>query len=1095
MKKKQALIEQQYALETASAKALAERQKIETQATLELLKKEQEAAEAEAELNVLRSFDGDEQNSHRSLPSLPESDSQTKTKNYIENLSIVPPQEPSQPNVHNVYEQQTLNVNNAVKDQRMLRDLDHRNNHRELRSGPPASIHPNIRSLEEPPINVHSSLNPNALSYNPANTQSLSSDFTKFLLKKDLLLTRLTSFNDKPETYASWKNSFKNIMEELGVTPVEEVDLLVKWLGKDSQKYAQSLKTSTSSDPVRELRRIWDRLDERYGAPEMVEAALKRKIDSFARITSKNFKLLYDLSDVLSEIEAVKEDTKYSSLLGYYDSSSGVTPIVRKLPVNLQEKWTNVAVKYIEEHRVPYPPFSIFVDFIRKLSRTKNNPSFIYDPQPSEHVRKDFSSNRLNDKTGISALKTNFVGMSLEKPSSDPTTKCPLHHSNHALNKCKAFRFKPLEARKKLLKENGICFRCCASTSHIRRDCKVPIKCEECGNDRHPTALHVDFRSSEGIPPSTQSSERDSFVKNSSPLDRSSSHGGEESLTTETPKPAAKTLCTQVQRGTFNGKSCSKTLLARVYRKGNPEDQLTLYAIIDDQSNKSLVSPGFFQHFSDVDGYTAYTLSSCMGRIDTFGRRATGFMIESFDGSCTLDLPTLIECDQVPNSKDEIPTCDVANHYPHLTEIAHHFPPIDDTAQVSILIGRDLPEAHHVQAQITGQKGTPFAQKIALGWTLIGETCIGKFHRPDIKTYKTSILGSGRATMLKPCDSDFEVKEKYEHFITTQDFDNLGCTVFQKSPNDEKPGLSNEDREFLRLMDKEFTKDSEGYWTAPLPFRSNRLKLPDNKAQALKRARSLHISMQKDPLKKEHMFTFMQGILGKGHAEVALPVQGDKERWYLPIFGVYHPRKPNQIRGVFDSSAKHCGVSLNDVLLSGPDLLNSLLGVLMRFRREPIAVMTDVQQMFYCFRVKDEHKDYLRFLWYRGNDPNAELIDYRMRVHVFGNSPSPAVASYGLKKIAWISGQTLGEDVANFLQRDFYVDDGLTSLPSEAQAIDLLTRTRSALHKEGRLHLHKIASNSRAVMKAFGAEDLAKELKEVDIGEGTLPVQRSLGIS
>ena len=128
-----------------------------------------------------------------------------------------------------------------------------------------------------------------------------------------------------------------------------------------------------------------------------------------------------------------------------------------------------------------------------------------------------------------------------------------------------------------------------------------------------------------------------------------------------------------------------------------------------------------------------------------------------------------------------------------------------------------------------------------------------------------------------------------------QDLDNQGCTVFHKAPNDEKPGLSSEDRECLKLMDKEFTKDSEGYWTAPLPFRSNRPKLPNNKEQALKRARSLHISMQKDPLKREHMLTFMQGILERGHAEIAPPIHGDKERWYLPIFGVYHPRKPNQI--------------------------------------------------------------------------------------------------------------------------------------------------------------------------------------------------------
>lgn len=97
----------------------------------------------------------------------------------------------------------------------------------------PAGTHPNART-RKPIVNVHSSINPNAPSYNPANTQSLSSDFTKFVPKKDLLLTRLTNFDDKPETYASWKNSFKNIMDELGVTPVEEVHLLVIWLLKDS---------------------------------------------------------------------------------------------------------------------------------------------------------------------------------------------------------------------------------------------------------------------------------------------------------------------------------------------------------------------------------------------------------------------------------------------------------------------------------------------------------------------------------------------------------------------------------------------------------------------------------------------------------------------------------------------------------------------------------------------------------------------------------------------------------------------------------------------------------------------------------------------
>lgn len=69
----------------------------------------------------------------------------------------------------------------------------------------------------------------------------------------------------------------------------------------------------------------------------------------------------------------------------------------------------------------------------------------------------------------------------------------------------------------------------------------------------------------------------------------------------------------------------------------------------------------------------------------------------------------------------------------------------------------------------------------------------------------------------------------------------------------------------------------------------------------------------------------MENMLSRGHAEVAPHMQQGQECWYLPLFGVYHPRKLNKIRVVFDSSAPYGGVSLNQVLLTGPDLNNSLL--------------------------------------------------------------------------------------------------------------------------------------------------------------------------
>lgn len=106
----------------------------------------------------------------------------------------------------------------------------------------------------------------------------------------------------------------------------------------------------------------------------------------------------------------------------------------------------------------------------------------------------------------------------------------------------------------------------------------------------------------------------------------------------------------------------------------------------------------------------------------------------------------------------------------------------------------------------------------------------------------------------------------------------------------------------------------------------------------------------------------MDTMFTKGHAELAPPLSEDEEHWYLPTFGVYHPRKPKPIRVVFNSSARYNGASLNDVLLTGPDLNNTLLGVLIRFRKEAIALTADIEQMFYCFLVREADRNFLRFL-------------------------------------------------------------------------------------------------------------------------------------
>ena len=170
----------------------------------------------------------------------------------------------------------------------------------------------------------------------------------------------------------------------------------------------------------------------------------------------------------------------------------------------------------------------------------------------------------------------------------------------------------------------------------------------------------------------------------------------------------------------------------------------------------------------------------------------------------------------------------------------------------------------------------------------------------------------------------------------------------------------------------------------------------------------------------------MQKLISNQHAEIAPKIPVSLEGWYIPMLAVYHPKKPDSVRVVFDSSAKFQDVSLNNVLLQGPDLCNSLLGILLRFRREKIAVTMDVEQMFYSFKVPEDHRLYPQFLWHLNND-----LEYQMTVHVFGNSPSPAVATYGIRKA--VEGSR--EEVKNLVNNNFYVDDGLLSCSSEDKLV------------------------------------------------------------
>ncbi|XP_068229736.1 uncharacterized protein [Palaemon carinicauda] len=136
--------------------------------------------------------------------------------------------------------------------------------------------------------------------------------------------------------------------------------------------------------------------------------------------------------------------------------------------------------------------------------------------------------------------------------------------------------------------------------------------------------------------------------------------------------------------------------------------------------------------------------------------------------------------------------------------------------------------------------------------------------------------------------------------------------------------MSAEDRKWLEIIEKGVRKKGRTY-EVPLPLRGNHGPLPETRDIALRRMHSLRKKLVKDGNYAKQYSAFMREMQQKGYAErVTAASQGNV--WYIHHSGVQHPDKPDKVRVVFDCASKVEGISLNDLLLQGPDMMNSLLG-------------------------------------------------------------------------------------------------------------------------------------------------------------------------
>lgn len=748
------------------------------------------------------------------------------------------------------------------------------------------------------------------------------------------------------------------------------------------------------------------------------------------------------------------------------DLPSNLKLIVSKLPYKLRERWRTAACDILEQ-RTTRARLQDLVAFIERQANILQDPLFgdIHDPIMQTKTSKtkfptDTKANRFKSRgssfaTTVSTVSNSRTQHTQEKPltkvnldsSAHTDSFCAFCAGKHTLAECQKISAQPHEAKIEFLRDKGLCFGC-LKVGHLSKNCKRRMICQNC-QARHPTILHIKR------PLKTETNLHKAELS---------------SLVAKTEESSISSALVSLGEGegTGAGKDCILPIVPVRVRVCNGNKSVLTYAFLDPGSTDTFCTENLRRKLNARSRRTEVLLQTMGTEKTVKSYELAGLEVGHVEDDMYLTLPKLYTQDKIPVTRKNILTQADLNKWPYLQEIK--VKEID--ADVDLLIGVNVPKAMEPWRVINSQENGPYAVRTLLGWVVNGPLNVS-----------TAVEEGAVASVNRISIVHIErlLEGQYAHDFPEKNYE-------------EKAEMSADDRQFMQIASSSAVL-KDGHYYLPLPLRDRNISMPNNYQMAEQRTLHLKRKFLKDQVYASEYKDFMSDVIKRGYAEKVPPEDLTPEEgrvWYIPHHGVFHKRKKT-LRVVFDCASTFKGTSLNNVLLQGPDLTNSLIGVLLRFRQEPVAIMADVESMFHQVRVNEEDRNFLRFLWWPEGETDKNLEEYRMTVHLFGAVSSPTCANFALQKTAEDNSSTFNGEVSDTVKSNFYVDDCLKSVPTERQAISLVKNLKEMCSLGG-FKLTKWVSNSRTVLASIPENDRAKQIKNLDLDREKLPPDRALGL-
>ncbi|XP_062716636.1 uncharacterized protein LOC115260563 [Aedes albopictus] len=429
---------------------------------------------------------------------------------------------------------------------------------------------------------------------------------------------------------------------------------------------------------------------------------------------------------------------------------------------------------------------------------------------------------------------------------------------------------------------------------------------------------------------------------------------------------------------------------------------------------------------------------------------------------CT-DYRTSVSCMVLPKITKMLP-CKPANidGWPipgaiHLADPLFHRP-----GKVEVLLGMELffqlLEPGKIALSI--DDSLPTLQNTKLGWVVAG-----RYHESN-----TSIGSHVSTCLLTSTDDD--LSQQVRKFWELEEY----ATASNH--------LTEEEQRCEQHFAEHTVRDESGKFIVRLPFRLDPNQLGESRPMAEKRLLHIERKLDRNPKLKSEYHEFIREYIDLGHMSLVEDASPSSKSVYLPHHCVVKSSSSTtKCRVVFDASAKTTsGCSLNDVLMCGPVVQDSLINILIRFRLPPIVLVGDAKQMYRMVWVNELDRDFLKILWRW--DKDEKIKEYRLNTVTFGTKSASYLATKCVQELLGSYRQQYPAAVEK-AEKGIYVDDVLTGASSEEEA-RLLREQLTEMFESGGFHLRKWASNSAAVLEGVPDADLEVKIPIEENGSCTI---------